>query len=103
MYGLLGIAGSLCFLAVVIRPALGAYLLLFTTPLIAGVARGSIPMRPNEMVLILVMAALGARVVLLMLSRRYHPPRFDRMDVALLLVVVTGSVLPVIWNVLRGD
>ena len=90
MTALLGIIASACFLAVIFRPAYGAYLLLLVSPLIGGVARGPIPLRPNEMLLLLVAAALAVRVVLLMLSRRYRMPRFDRMDAALLLLAATS-------------
>ena len=101
MTALLGIIASACFLAVIFRPAFGAYLLLLVTPLIGGIARGPIPLRPNEMLLLLVAAALAVRVVLLMLSQRYRTPRFDRMDVALLLLAATSSVLPVLWRIAR--
>ena len=101
MLGILGIVAIACFLAVVVRPVVGAYLLLFTTPLIAGVARGSMLVRPNEALLVVVACALSVRAVLLMLSRRYHPPRFDRMDMALLVLVASGSVLPMVWLAIR--
>ena len=101
MMALVGIIASACFLAVILRPAFGAYLLLFVTPLIGGIGRGPIPLRPNEMLLLLVAAALAVRVVLLMLSRRYRTPRFDRMDAALLLLAATSSVLPVLWRIAR--
>jgi hypothetical protein len=102
MLALLAIPVGCVFVAVLVRPAFGAYLLLFATPLIAGVARGSIPLRPNEMLLLVVMVALGVRILLLMLSRRYHPPRFDRMDWALLLLATTGSVVPILWRSVRS-
>ena len=101
MLGILVIIAGCAFVPTVMRPAFGAYLLLFATPLIAGVARGSIPLRPNEMLLLLVMAALATRVLLLMLSRRYHPGQFDRIDAALLALATAGSVMPVLWRLLR--
>ena len=79
MIALLSIAAMAAFLAVLLRPATGAYLLLFATPLVAGFTRGEVPLRPHEVLLGLVVSALGVRAVLLMLSRRYEPPRFDRM------------------------
>jgi hypothetical protein len=102
MMAILGIVAGVCSVAIVFRPAIGSYLLLFTTPLIGGIARGPVPLRPNEMLLLLVAAALAVRVVLLMLSRRYRSPRFDRMDAALLLLAATSSALPVLWRMLRG-
>jgi hypothetical protein len=102
MLGLIVILAGCAFVAMVMRPVFGAFLLLFATPLISGVARGPIPLRPNEMLLLLVMAALAMRILLLMLARRYHPGRFDRMDVGLLLLAITGSVMPVLWRSLRN-
>jgi hypothetical protein len=102
MIVLLGIAATAAFMAILLRPAIGAYLLLLATPLVAGLERGDIPLRPHEALLGLVLAALGTRSVLLMLSRRYEPPRFDRIDVALLLLVLTSSLIPVLWLVARS-
>lgn len=102
MLWVLAITGGCTFVTFVVWPAFGAYALLFVGPLIAGIARGSIPLRPNEMLLLLVTAAIGVRVLLLMLSRRYHPPQFDRMDGALLLLAVAGSVMPVLWRLVRS-
>ncbi|MFL5285621.1 MAG: hypothetical protein ACJ8AW_32755 [Rhodopila sp.] len=101
MIALLVIAAMAAFLAVLLRPAIGAYLLLLATPLVAGLGRGDIPLRPHEALLGLVLSALGVRAVLLMLSRRYEPPRFDQIDGALLLLVLTSSLVPVLWLVVR--
>jgi len=103
MLGFLIIPAVCVIIAISLRPALGAYLLLLASPLIVGIARGPVPLRPNEMLLLLVMAGLGARLILLMLSGTYRPPRFDRMDGALLLLVATGSVMPVVSCLLAGQ
>lgn len=102
MFVLLGLASVLCVAAVIWRPALGAYLLLATTPALAGLARGSIPLRPNEMLLLLVLAALGLRNMLLMLCRHYRLPSLDQMDLALLGMVGASLVLPLVVCVVRG-
>jgi hypothetical protein len=102
MLVLLAVPAIFCFLAVVVWPVFGAYLLLFATPLIAGVARGSVPLRPNEMLLLLVAVGLGVRILLLMLSGRYRAPCLDRMDGALLLLAATGSAVPLLWRSARG-
>ena len=65
-----GLACLVCLCAIIRWPAFAAYLLLFTTPLIVGISRGPIPLRPNETVLLIVLMALTARVLLLMLSQR---------------------------------
>src|SRR5208337_2985246 len=103
MLELLVILASCALVAIVVWPAFGAYLILSASPLIVGMARGSIPLRPNEMLLLLVMTALGIRTVLLMLSGRHHPQCFDRIDRALLLLVLTGSVMPVLWALVRSQ
>lgn len=83
-------------------PAFGAYLLLFTTPLLTGLARGAIPLRPNEMLLLAVLFAMAVRVVLLMLCRQYQLPHLDRMDFALIALSVSSSLLPVLWCLARA-
>jgi hypothetical protein len=100
---LLVIQAGCAFVSIVVWPAFGAYLILSASPLIVGVARGSIPLRPNEMLLLLVMTALGIRIVLLMLSGRRDPHRFGRIDRALLLLVLTGSVMPVLCSLVRSQ
>jgi len=102
MIVLLGIASVAVFLAILLRPAVGAYLLLLATPLVAGLERGDIPLRPHEALLGLVLAALGTRSVLLMLSRHYEPPRLSRVDAALLLLVLTSSLIPILWLAARS-
>lgn len=103
MLGIVGVLGAAFFVLVLMRPVLGAYLLLFSTPLIAGIERGPIPLRPNEMVLLLVLAALATRRLLLMFSRQYRSAPFDRMDLSVLLLAVTSSAVPLLWMVARGD
>jgi hypothetical protein len=96
--------GLVLFGAIVLRPLLGACLVLFATPLIVGIARGEFggELRPNELLLGLVLAAMAVRTLLLMLGRRWQPPIFDAMDVALLALVATGSAMPVLWRIARG-
>lgn len=96
--------GLVLFAAIVLHPLAGACLLLFAGPLIVGIPRHELggPLRPNEVLLGFVLAAAAVRALLLMLGRRWRPAAFDAMDVALLALVVTGSVLPVLWRVARG-
>jgi hypothetical protein len=91
--------------AVVLRPSLAAYLFLLINPLIVGVARDALMpvLRPNELLLLVLLTAIGVRVVLLMLSRTYHPPPFDRMDIAFVLLAVTGSLLPLALRYVRSS
>src|SRR5918992_1167025 len=71
--GVLALAGTLAlaFAAIVaVRPQVGAHLFLFANPLIVGIARGDlIPiLRPNELLLILILAAWAARIVARLLA-----------------------------------
>lgn len=96
---LLGLAALLLITAVALRPALATYLLIGLTPLVAGIDRGlAIPLlRPNEALLVLVGAGLLARGVIHATVRGSFRPRLDRLDISLLLLAFTSSVLPLLW------
>jgi len=96
----LALVGGTC-----LHPPLGAYLLLALTPLTAGFARGeAIPvLRPHEAVLVLVIAGLAARGLWELSKVRLARPRFNPVDAAIILMAVTGSVLPLLWLVARGQ
>ena len=101
---LLAALGAAVFAAIVCWPLLGACLFLLANPLIVGIARGQVGvvLRPNEALLLFILAALGVRMLLLMLCGRYRAAPFDNMDVALLGLVATGSALPVLWRDARS-
>ena len=90
--------------AVTVRPAFGAYLFLFANPLIVGISRGdAVPLlRPNEVLLVLLVAALALRVPARVLSGNSLRPGGNALDVALLLLAVTGSLLPLVWRHVRS-
>jgi hypothetical protein len=89
---------------VTLRPAFGAYLFLFANPLIVGIARGDpVPLlRPNELLLVLLIAALALRVPARVLSGNSLRPGGNALDVALLLLAVFGSLLPLVWRHVRS-
>lgn len=89
---------------VVLRPAFGAYLFLFANPLIVGIARGdTIPLvRPNELLMALLLLALAIRVPARILSGITPRPSVNAVDIALLGLVVTGSLLPPVWREIRS-
>lgn len=91
--------------AVAIRPAIGAYLLIAVTPLVAGMSRGAaIPLlRPQEVLLALVVAGLIARAVLRVRESARFRLTVTRLDVAIMLVAITSSLIPLAWMVLRGQ
>ncbi|HYC02315.1 MAG TPA: hypothetical protein VED40_03430 [Azospirillaceae bacterium] len=93
------------FLATVARPAVGAYAFLLLSPLVAGIARGELlpAVRPNELLLLLVAAALLCRMVLLMLQGRPLRAPVSRIDVLLILLATAASVLPLALLHARGQ
>ncbi len=97
MLELLVILAGCALVAIVVWPAFGAYLILSASPLIVGMARGSIPLRPNEMLLLLVMTALGIRTVLLMLSGRRHPPRVPAPESWRDFVYIESGYIWLLW------
>lgn len=100
---LLGLATLLLVTAVALRPALAVYILVGLTPLIAGIDRGlAIPvLRPNEALLVLVGAGLLARGVIRATGGASFRPRLDTLDISLLLLAFTSSVLPLLWMMAR--
>jgi hypothetical protein len=96
--------GGAAFVAIVASPLLGAWLFLLLNPFLVGIARGQlgVPLRPNELLLLFLLAAVAVRSLLLMLCRRYEAPPFDGMDAALLGMVATGSLMPILVQQARG-
>lgn len=92
-------------LVVAAHPPAGIYLLLATTPLLAGLERGLILpiLRPHEAVAGLVGAGLVAHLVLCAVGRLPTRLRlsFGRLDVAILALAVTGSALPLVVMTVR--
>ncbi len=103
------LAAALGALAVVIAvclwPPLAAYFLIALTPLLAGLERSSlIPLiRPHEALAVLVCSGLALNGVGRLLSGDVRRPRLRAIDSAILLMAVTGSILPLLWLVARGE
>jgi putative peptidoglycan lipid II flippase len=89
---------------VVARPAAAAYLLIFLTPLIVGVNAGSVVplVRPNEALLALFAVAIVVRWLARVRTGDRHWPKLDRVDLSLIALCVTSSVLPLIMMVARS-
>jgi putative peptidoglycan lipid II flippase len=88
---------------VMARPAAAAYLLIFVTPLVAGVSAGSVVplLRPNEALIALFGAAIGLRWLAGLRSGGVRWPRMDRIDIALAALGITSSVLPLAMMAVR--
>jgi putative peptidoglycan lipid II flippase len=89
--------------AVWARPALAAYLVIVVTPLTVGISRGAaIPvLRPNEALAFLVGGTLVARGLVRLRSGQWPRLRLDRVEVALVLMAVANSVVPLLWMTVR--
>jgi hypothetical protein len=100
---LIAAANLALLVAVSVYPALGAFLLIATTPLIAGINRGgAIPLvRPNEGLLMIVAAALSIRFVYSVRARN-ATFRLSHLDLAMILLAITSSIMPLAWLKLRG-
>ena len=92
-------------LAVALHPPMAAYLLLATTPLLAGLDRGLVLplLRPHEAVGGLV--AIGLVVHLVVRGAAGAPVRlrtsFGRLDAAIVTLAIAGSVVPLVVMTVR--
>ncbi len=88
-----------------VRPALAAYLVITLTPLTVGISRGSaLPLiRPNEAIALLVGATLALRGLFRLRTGWRTWLRLDRVEVAMLLMAVTNSVIPLLWMMVRAE
>jgi hypothetical protein len=90
---------------VAVRPVLGAYLVFGVTPLLAGIDRGALipALRPSEAVAALVVGGLVTRGLWFGLAGMWRRPTIMRLDVAVVLLAVLSSVLPILWLAARGS
>jgi murein biosynthesis integral membrane protein MurJ len=87
------------------RPAVAAYLVITLTPLTVGISRGSaLPLiRPNEAIALLVGATLALRGLVRLRTGWRTWLQLDRVEVAMLLMAVTNSVIPLLWMMVRAE
>jgi hypothetical protein len=96
-------AAALVILIAVI-PVAGAYLWLLAAPLIVGVVRGQgvFTLRPSEALLAIIAAGIGLHCLwLFSRGERYRPP-ICGVDIAIVLLVITGSIVPLLLRYRRG-
>lgn len=90
---------------VAVHPPFGAYLLLATTPLLAGMGRGLLLplLRPHEAIAVLITAGLLVHLTFGAVSRAPIRLRlsFGPVDRAILLMALASSVLPLIVMTVR--
>lgn len=100
---LLGLLGSVVLVAVVVKPAVAAYLVVVLTPLTAGIDRGSvIPLlRPNEGIVLLVGAGLFLHWLVNARTGSLRLPKLDRLDFVLVALALCNSVVPIAAMLVR--
>lgn len=100
------LAALALFVLLALRPVLAAYLYVAALPFVTGIERGSVLpfLRPNEAVQVFVTAAVlagaGARFIVRSSPQRV---RITRLDRAIVLLAVLGSVWPLVWLLARGQ
>ncbi|HEV7963913.1 MAG TPA: lipid II flippase MurJ [Actinoplanes sp.] len=85
------------------RPAVAAYLIIFLTPLTAGIDRGTVlpVLRPNEALAVVVGAALAVRWIVLLRTGGVRMPRLNKLDGALAGLAVCSSIVPLLMMLAR--
>lgn len=103
-FTVVGAAAVALAVAVAVHPPLAAFALVGSTPLIVGLDRGLVipVLRPNEALALVLAAGLCARVIGEILAGKPFRARLGRVDLAILALAVTGSVLPLLWMHARG-
>jgi murein biosynthesis integral membrane protein MurJ len=88
---------------VFMRPAVAAYLIIFLTPLTAGIDRGTVlpVLRPNEALAALVGAALAVRWLVSLRTGAVRLARLNAIDGAFLALAVFSSIVPLLMMLAR--
>jgi hypothetical protein len=85
-------------------PVLGGFIWLLFGPMIIGVARGgaALPLRPNELLLFVIAAGIAFRCWWHFSSGERYLPRLQPLDMTMGLLLVTGSIAPLLLRYGRG-
>jgi peptidoglycan biosynthesis protein MviN/MurJ (putative lipid II flippase) len=88
---------------VMARPAVGAYLLVLLTPLVVGLNAGlAVPgVRLNEALMAVVGVGVGLRWLVRVRTGEVRWPRIGAVDICLIAVCVTSSVVPLAMMLVR--
>ncbi|MGP0024120.1 MAG: murein biosynthesis integral membrane protein MurJ [Streptosporangiaceae bacterium] len=86
-------------------PQLAAYLVIGLTPFTVNLNLGhALPLiRPNEAIDLLVGAALAARGLVRARTGQLPRIRLDRIELAVILMAVSNSVIPLLWMMIRQE
>jgi putative peptidoglycan lipid II flippase len=88
---------------VIARPPVAGYLLIFLTPLLVGISAGAVVpvLRPNEALIFLLGTAIALRWLAGIRSGEVRWPRLDAVDITLIALGITSSLLPLVMMVVR--
>ena len=88
---------------VLTRPQVAAYLLIFVTPLVAGISGGSVVplIRPNEALMVLLGLTIGLRWLAGLRTGGIRWPRVNSVEVAVVALGVTTSLVPLAMMLVR--
>ncbi len=86
---------------VLVKPQVAAYLLILLTPLVVGLNAGIPLLRPNEFLIVLFALLIAARWVARVRTGERRWPKVDKVDLSLLALAITSSVLPLLMMVAR--
>jgi hypothetical protein len=97
-------AGVSLILVIAAMPIIAAYAWLLVGPLIVGMPRGDgiMVLRPNEGLLLIAAAGIGLRVVWRLARGERVLPTIGPIDLGVALLVVTGSIMPLLLRYGRG-
>lgn len=100
----MGAVGCLLSVCVWRVPATAAFLAITITPLVAGIDRGRLVpvLRPHEALVAALAAILIARALVQLRPGQRLTLRLSRLEVALVLMAVANSFLPLAWMLVRG-
>lgn len=105
LVGVVAITALTLLVVTFLHPPVAAYVLLAATPLVVGINRDAVLplLRPNEALALLFGFALVARGLVQLAQGQALRVRLRTTDGAILLLLLTGSLLPLLWMVVRGE
>lgn len=100
----LGLSVIVLIAVIAVSPVVGAFAWLLLGPLVVGIARGeAVPFaRPNELLLLVAVLGLALNGWWRISRRQTFLPKLGIVDLTILLLLMAGSVLPVLVLLARG-
>lgn len=102
-YAIVVVMGTGLGILVMARPVAAAYLLIFLTPLVAGISAGTVVplLRPTDALVVLLGVAVGLRWLVRARTGAIRWPKIGRTDLCLVALGAASSVLPLMMMAIR--